>query len=153
MAYVCKRLFWFGAAASPAHLPAPPSTDGDIIMLTEEPPVATVAVVPDQAATSVNVSVPEGVSPVPDQAATPALPDPSSVAHQAPMPDRPAEGRSLATAAMEETWLGVDPDARLEELSVADSAVEGMSCASCWLVIMLAASLGPTLAHQSVKGA
>ncbi|CAL8462032.1 g1563 [Coccomyxa elongata] len=110
------------AAASPAHLPAPPPTDGDIIMLTEEPPSATVAVAPDQAATSVNVPAPEGVSSVPDQAATPALPDPSSVAHQAPMPDRPAEGRSLAPAAVEEMWVGVDPDARLEELSVANSS-------------------------------
>ncbi len=66
-----KPAFPFGAAASPAHLPAPPSTNGDVIMLTEEPAAAAAAVPPNQAAALVVAPAPEGVSPVPDRAAAP----------------------------------------------------------------------------------
>ncbi len=128
-----KPAFPFGAAASPAHLPAPPSTNGDVIMLTEEPAAAAAAVPPNQAAALVVAPAPEGVSPVPDRAAAPdqaAQPGPSPVAHQAPVPDRPAKRRSLSTAATKETWAGIDPDARIEPLSVAESTDQGAPCAT-----------------------
>lgn len=133
--YLCiKRLLLFVAAASPAHLPAPPVTAGDVIMLTNESAAAAAALVPDQAAAVVDAPAPEGISPLLDQAAAPdqaALPDPFSETHQARVPHRPSERRSLPTAVVEEIWAGVDPNARLEPLSAAESADQGVACAMC----------------------
>lgn len=121
---------FLGAAASPAHLPAPPSTNGDVIMLTEEAATITAALVPDQGATPVNAPAPEGVDPVPGQTAAAeqaAVPHPSSVPHQALVVGRPAEGPPLPAAAVEDMWVGINPDVRLEPLSVTEAADEGVS--------------------------